>query len=55
MASLPLDETTLRASDAVVIVTDHTAIDYDLIRRCAPLVVDTRGKLRGGEANVVRA
>ena len=55
MASLPLDETTLRASDAVVIVTDHTAIDYDLIRRCASLVVDTRGKLRGGEANVVQA
>jgi UDP-N-acetyl-D-glucosamine dehydrogenase len=55
MSSLPLDEATLRAHDAVVIVTDHTAIDYDLIGRCAPLVVDTRGKLRGGGANVVRA
>ena len=55
MASLPLDEATLRAHDAVVIVTDHTAIDYDLLRRCAPLIVDTRGKLRGGDGNVVRA
>jgi len=55
LSSLPLDEATLAAHDAVVIVTDHTAIDYDLIRRCASLVVDTRGRLRGGEPNVVRA
>jgi UDP-N-acetyl-D-glucosamine dehydrogenase len=55
MASAPLDEATLRASDAVVIVTDHTAVDYDLIRRCAPLIVDTRGKLRGKDDKVVRA
>ena len=55
MSSVPLDEATLSASDAVVIVTDHTAVDYDLIRRCAALVVDTRGRLRGGEPNVVRA
>jgi len=55
MSSVPLDETTLGAQDAVVIVTDHTAVDYDLVRRCAPLIVDTRGKLRGADPKVVKA
>ena len=37
----------LRTSDCVVIVTDHTAIDYESVARHARLVVDTRGALRG--------
>jgi UDP-N-acetyl-D-glucosamine dehydrogenase len=37
----------LRALDAVVIVTDHTAIDYQLIVDEAPLVIDTRNATRG--------
>jgi UDP-N-acetyl-D-glucosamine dehydrogenase len=55
MASLPLDEATVACHDAVVIITDHSAVDYGLILRCARLVVDTRGRLRGGESNVVKA
>ncbi len=30
-----------------MIVTDHTAVDYDLVAEHAPLIVDTRGVLRG--------
>jgi UDP-N-acetyl-D-glucosamine dehydrogenase len=41
-ASVPLTEDTLRASDAVLIVTDHTDIDWSLVKRTARLVVDTR-------------
>jgi len=39
------------AQDAVVIVTDHRAVDYELVRANAKLIVDTRGVLRptGGE------
>lgn len=44
--SVPLSAKTLEAADCVVIVTDHSTIDYDLIRRHAPLVVDTRNALR---------
>jgi len=55
MLSVPLDEATLRGQDAVIIVTDHTAVDYDLILRHAPLIVDTRGRLRAPDAKVVRA
>jgi UDP-N-acetyl-D-mannosaminuronate dehydrogenase len=37
----------LRASDCVVIVTAHTTLDHPLVAATAPLVVDTRGVLRG--------
>lgn len=45
LTSTPLTEATLRASDAVMIVTDHTDVDYSLVRRAAKLVVDTRNAL----------
>ncbi|MDO4557426.1 MAG: UDP binding domain-containing protein, partial [Planctomycetia bacterium] len=32
----------LAAQDCVVIVTDHTNVDYDFVVRHAPLVIDTR-------------
>jgi UDP-N-acetyl-D-glucosamine dehydrogenase len=46
LASLPLTAETLRASDCVVIVTDHRAFDYPKIAREAPLIVDVRNALR---------
>jgi len=44
-ASVPLTPETLDGADAVMIVTDHTNIDYTLIRDHAKLVVDTRNAL----------
>lgn len=46
MRSRPLDAEYLAAQDCVIVVTDHDAIDWDLVSRCAPLVLDTRGALR---------
>ena len=46
LQSVPLTEELVRSSDCVVIVTDHSALDYGLIRRAAPCVVDTRNALR---------
>jgi UDP-N-acetyl-D-glucosamine dehydrogenase len=43
--SVPLSEATLRDADCVVIVTDHSAVDYPLIRRTALVIVDTRNVL----------
>ena len=54
LTSVPLTAETLAATDAVVIVTDHKAVDYAMIRDHAQLVVDTRGVLRD-DAHVVRA
>jgi UDP-N-acetyl-D-mannosaminuronate dehydrogenase len=41
--------------DAVVIVTDHSAVSYRKVAENAHLVVDTRGVMRGyeGSARVV--
>ncbi|NTU70561.1 MAG: nucleotide sugar dehydrogenase [Coriobacteriia bacterium] len=33
-------------ADAVLIVTDHTGVDYDLVVEAAPLVLDTRNALK---------
>lgn len=44
--SQPLDEVRLEGADAVVIVTDHRSLDYDLVLEKARLVVDTRNGLR---------
>ena len=55
MHSAELTEATLARADAVVVVTDHSAVDYRLVRRHAQLIVDGRGVLRGvpGPARVI--
>jgi nucleotide sugar dehydrogenase len=49
-ASVPrvdLSAAELESSELVVITTQHRAVDWDLVRERAPLVLDTRG-VRGG-------
>ena len=41
-ASVPLTEKLLAEADGVLIVTDHTSIDWQLVKRASGLVVDTR-------------
>ena len=53
--SVPLDAETLESYDAVVVVTDHSDVDYGLVKRHARLVIDTRRALPKGTPNVVRA
>jgi UDP-N-acetyl-D-glucosamine dehydrogenase len=55
MDSQPLTAEVLRAQDAVVIVTDHTAVDYELVAAEARLIIDTRGVYRAPRPNVVKA
>jgi UDP-N-acetyl-D-glucosamine dehydrogenase len=55
MRSLDLTAATLETQDAVVLVTDHAAVDYGLIARHARLIVDTRGVYRTPAGNVVQA
>jgi UDP-N-acetyl-D-glucosamine dehydrogenase len=44
--SVPLDQATLAAQDAVLIVTDHDAVDWAALVRGSRLVVDTRDATR---------
>ena len=55
MTSEPLTAETIGAADAVVVVTDHTAVDYALLARLAPLIIDTRGVYRQSAPNIVKA
>src|SRR5437879_13890340 len=45
LASVSLTPETVSTADCVVIVTDHSDVDYALVERCARLVVDTRNAL----------
>ncbi|HEX6693876.1 MAG TPA: nucleotide sugar dehydrogenase [Longimicrobiales bacterium] len=46
MHSHAMTDELLESADCVIIVTDHSSIDYAQVARKAPLVVDTRGVLR---------
>jgi len=45
--STPLNIETLRVADCVVIITDHSSIDYSFVVENAPLVIDTRNACNG--------
>ncbi len=55
MASVPLAAEALAEYDLVLVATNHDAFDYDLIRRHARLIVDTRGVYREPAPHIVRA
>ncbi|HEV8339869.1 MAG TPA: nucleotide sugar dehydrogenase [bacterium] len=55
--STPLTEQTLRSADCVMIVTDHSSVDYAFVVRHARLVFDTRNATRHlpqGREKIVR-
>jgi len=59
LASVPLTDDEIGAADCVVIVTDHSGIDYARITNLASLIVDTRNALngdvrRGSRARIIR-
>jgi UDP-N-acetyl-D-glucosamine dehydrogenase len=47
LQSLELSDDALKSADCVVIVTDHSEIDYGRVTKLASLVVDTRNALNG--------
>jgi len=53
--SIELTPESIRGFDAVLLVTDHRNVDYDMIVEHADLVVDTRGVYRTPRANVIKA
>lgn len=55
MESVALTAELLEDVDAVLLLTDHSSVDYELVSRHAPLIVDSRGVYRGDGDNVVGA
>src|SRR5688572_7589874 len=59
LSSVPLTDEELGAADCLIIVTDHSEIDYKHVCSTAPLIVDTRNALngdlrRGSKARIIR-
>jgi len=50
---VPLDERELRSSDAVVIVTDHDDVDYELVVASSSYVFDTRNRVDGPQVEAL--
>jgi UDP-N-acetyl-D-glucosamine dehydrogenase len=55
LRSVGLSEEVLSQQDAVIVITDHGAVDYAMVLRHAPLIVDTRGIFRKPHPAVVKA
>lgn len=54
LTSVDLTPQKIAEYDAVILLTDHSEFDYEMIRQNAALLVDTRGKFRG-DKTIVRA
>ena len=55
LSSRPLSAEMLKSYDCVVLLTDHDDFDYDLIIENSSLMVDSRGKYRDAQPNLVKA
>ncbi len=55
LESVPLTDEELRAADCVIIVTDHSEVDYKHVCSLTPLIVDTRNALNGDVRRESRA
>jgi UDP-N-acetyl-D-glucosamine dehydrogenase len=53
--SVPLTDDELRAADCVVIITNHSSIDYHRVCQLGSLIVDTRNALNGDLRRVSKA
>ncbi len=55
LKSVELTRNNLAEFDCVLIATDHDAFDYGMIKDCAKLIVDTRGRYTEQVAHIVKA
>jgi UDP-N-acetyl-D-glucosamine dehydrogenase len=55
LESTPLTAETIASFDLLLLATNHSAFDYDLIEKHASVIVDTRGVYRERRPNVVKS
>jgi UDP-N-acetyl-D-glucosamine dehydrogenase len=44
----------LAGADCVVVLTEHSSVDYEMVARSSPLIVDTRNAIPGSHPHVVK-
>ena len=52
-ARVPLSTELVRSCDAVVLLTDHDDVDYELVTRHAAYVFDARNRMRGEQVDLL--
>ncbi|MEQ1739428.1 MAG: nucleotide sugar dehydrogenase [Methyloglobulus sp.] len=55
LSSVPLDYETIASYDCVLLATDHDKFDYELIKKAAKLIVDTRGRYLQPSPHIIKA
>lgn len=55
LKSVTLTPETLKNYDCVIVATDHDDFDYDMIKKNAQLIIDSRGKYLEPARNIVKA
>lgn len=55
LKSTKITKNTLKSFDCVLIATDHDDFDYELIRKNARLIVDSRGVYPKSFKNIIKA
>jgi UDP-N-acetyl-D-glucosamine dehydrogenase len=54
LKSEPLTADALADADCVVVLTEHSSVDYEMVARSSTLIVDTRNAIPGARAHVVK-
>lgn len=55
LSSVALSAESLAKYDCVLLATDHDKFDYDMIKKNAKLVIDSRGRYQEPAANIIKA
>jgi len=55
LTSVKFTPEVLGSYDCVVIITNHDVFDYETIKRCSRLIIDTRGVYLESAENIVKA
>jgi UDP-N-acetyl-D-glucosamine dehydrogenase len=55
LANTSLNHDVIAGYDCVLLATDHDSFDYDLIRKAARLIIDTRGRYQQSSSHIIKA
>ena len=55
LSSISLNPQTIAKYDCLLLATDHDKFDYEMIKKHARLIIDSRGKYSESAANIIKA
>ncbi len=55
LTSVELSPEVVASFDAIVVATDHTSVDYEMVSANAQVIIDSRGIYRSPKENIVKA